>query len=179
MPKRYSEVFPTFFTCVWFFVFGKSIWRLFFLLSIFNCQFIFGKYLEKIFFKIKNCWCECINPVKHHMCERNYVWDLNKYMSLWDWEIFKKYYLWLNSYMWWNYRGDKNYSNKNCFSRNYFKKNYCNNFIKKKDNLWNRKFLYFTHLFINFHITNDNCKYLRLSHKTLIKIKTFTISQHQ
>ena len=35
-------------------------------------------------------------------------------------------------------------------------KNYSNKFLSKKGNLQNRKFLYFSHLFINYHITVDN-----------------------
>ena len=42
------------------------------------------------------------------------------------------------------------------------------------------KFLYFNHLFYDYNITLETCKYLLLLHKTLIKIRTFiTITQHK
>ena len=42
------------------------------------------------------------------------------------------------------------------------------------------KFLYFNHLFYDYNITLETCKYLLLLHKTLIKIRTFiAITQHK
>ena len=42
----------------------------------------------------------------------------------------------------------------------------------KKDNLLNRTFICFTHLFINYYNTIDDRQYLLLLHKTWIKAKT-------
>ena len=60
--------------------------------------------------------------------------------------IFSKYYSWLIYYMWWNYRYNKNSSNK---------------LSRKNGNLKNKKILYFTQLFINYHniIENRTCYY--------------------
>ena len=53
------------------------------------------------------------------------------------------------------------------------------NFNEKKYNLSNKKFQYFTCLFINYHSIIDSCYYILLSDKILSKTKIFiTIPRH-
>ena len=47
--------------------------------------------------------------------------------------------------------------NNNYCSKSYFKKNLFQQILKKKGNLYNGKFIYFTHLCISYYITIDNC----------------------
>ena len=83
--------------------------------------------------------------------------------------MFEKDYLWnpatcscengkylaniMYDYVWWNYRGKCQI----IWRRN---KNYY-----EKYNLWNKEFLYFTCVFINYNFIIDSCYYLLLSDK--------------
>ena len=63
-----------------------------------------------------------------------------KSCHLWTWQIFRKYYWRLSNCVWWNDRSEKNRSNNSCSNKKYL-----------------NRFLYFTHLFINYHSIMDSC----------------------
>ena len=63
-------------------------------------------------------------------------------------------------------------------TKNRFKENFSNK--KAYKNNCSDTFLYFTHLFINYHSIIDSCWYLLLPNKIFVKTKTFiAILRHQ
>ena len=109
---------------------------------------------------IINCRCDCQNLIKHNVCEKNYIWNPSTCACRSD-----KYLKSIN--------GD---SVVTCgeivdvIAKSYDKPTNTN------EERWpvNRTFLYFTCLFINYHISIDNRQYLLLllPYKTMIKTKT-------
>ena len=93
---------------------------------------------------------------KHHVCERNCTWDPStcicengKYLGIiiGDSEIICD---------------ELREVAKSIPTKTVLKKTNPINFNKKKRNLYNRKILYFTRFFINYHITIVNCSCLPL-----------------
>ena len=92
------------------------------------------------------CRCECENPRKYHVCEEDYVWNpsncackIDKYLE--------------------NIIGDLLVTSDGIIDVAIAipTKTFSSIFNGKKGLLQRRKFQYFTCLFINYHITVDNC----------------------
>ena len=64
------------------------------------------------------CQCECKNPIKYHVCEKDYV--SNPSTRACEIDIYSKIIIGDFVVMWWNCTSDKNYSNKNYFNKKLF-----------------------------------------------------------
>ena len=46
------------------------------------------------------------------LCAKRTIFEILVHVLVKALNVYRKHYYWLSNYMWWDYRGDKNYANK-------------------------------------------------------------------